>query len=248
MKIVHAIWERRNLGMDAWEITVEQEDFKSFDDVIRRLKDFLVAGTYIVVKMPVGNYASMCALEALGFKFVETQMQIICDFDRFRMPPLFARMEDYLTCEELEHADERWDLIISRISEDMFVSDRIFLDPAFPPGTSAIRYKNWLRDMRGDETKHMMIRHSAKDGTITSFDVLTYRGANAIAILGGVFPDQQMLGIPHLLSLFKYLRQRGCSKFITHISSNNLSVMRVYAQMGGVVSDAQYVYQRVVPR
>lgn len=246
MNIVHAVWEHRNLGCDAWEIGLSLSDFSNWKAVTAELQKDVYRDAYVVVKMPSGNLAVLHELEDLLFRFVETQLEIICDLARCHVcASLFKRMEDYLVCERSEVGAAAWDDVITKMSGDMFVSDRIYLDKAFLPGTSAKRYRNWMQDMRNDCTKELILRRPAVGGDPVSFDVICARGSDAVGVLGGVYPTKAMLGIPHILSLFKYLRARGFKRFVTHISSNNLPMMRVYANVGGTVCDAQYVLRRL---
>ena len=248
MNVVHAVWEHRNLGCDAWEIGLSLSDFSEWKAVFAELQNDVYRDAYVVVKMPSGNLTVLHALEDLGFRFVETQLEIVCDLARCQTcASLFKRMEDYLVCERAETGSEAWDGVIAKMSDDMFVSDRVYLDRAFLPGTSAKRYRNWVRDMRNDCEKELILRRPAVGGDVVSFDVISAKGSDAVGVLGGVYPTKAMLGIPHILSLFKFLRAREFKRFVTHISSNNLPMMRVYANVGGTVCDAQYVLRRLPP-
>ena len=73
MKIIKATWENRNLGRNAYEITLNRKDLKDFDTTLKEIRAQDFAGAYVVVKMPVGDLKTLHALEDDGFRFVETQ-------------------------------------------------------------------------------------------------------------------------------------------------------------------------------
>ena len=80
MKIVHATWEKRNFGRDAYEVTLDRKDMDDVSAVIGTLSDARFNETYVCVKLPVGNLKIVHALEDLGFRFLETQLSLIDHF------------------------------------------------------------------------------------------------------------------------------------------------------------------------
>ena len=90
MKIVEATWERRNLGRDAWEVTLGREDVADVGKTLAALRDDRFAGAYVCVKMPVGNLKMLHALEDDGFRFLETQFSLI---DKFRADDMMDACE-----------------------------------------------------------------------------------------------------------------------------------------------------------
>lgn len=69
MKIVHAVLEKRNLGRDAWEVTLDRKDLADVPGVIEALHDPRYSGSYVCLKLPVGNLKMVHALEDDGWGF-----------------------------------------------------------------------------------------------------------------------------------------------------------------------------------
>ena len=65
MKTTHAVWERENLGVDAYEIALDASDTP---DLLRQEEARIIAAgaEYIVVKTPVDCPALLFSMQALG--------------------------------------------------------------------------------------------------------------------------------------------------------------------------------------
>ena len=244
MKVVHAIWERRNLGVDAYEISIESADFEDIARIADEIGSKKYAGKYVVVKMPVGNPALMHTLENIGFRFLEAQLRIACDMSSFRVPTSLTRFENFLQGETAGQGSNLWSLVADKIDESMFISDRIYFDDAFPKGSSAKRYRNWVMDMMNDNSKSLVVFKRNGSDSIVAFDVISSDENCMTAWIGGVFPGQIMMGLPHILSLLKHIKKTGASYYHTEISSNNTPMLKVYAQLGAYVCDVRYVFGR----
>ena len=68
MKIIEAVWEKRNLGVTCAEIEVEGND--SPEDLMPLLR--MRSEQYLVVKVSSENYAAVTALQREGFMFIES--------------------------------------------------------------------------------------------------------------------------------------------------------------------------------
>lgn len=71
MKIVAATWERRNLGLDVTEVTLDHKDLKNEPETLEILKKYMMPRHYLLVKVPAGSIAFLAKLQALGFIFLE---------------------------------------------------------------------------------------------------------------------------------------------------------------------------------
>ena len=77
MKIVKAVWEKRNLGYDAYEIVLDKRDLKKgAESILEDLRAQNFYHAYVTIKMPVGNLNVLHALEDVGFRFMETQLYL----------------------------------------------------------------------------------------------------------------------------------------------------------------------------
>lgn len=244
MKVCNASWEQRNIGMPAWEVELEAEDGCDSAAIVERLHDSAFAGSYVCVKMPVGDMRLVHALEDDGFRFVETQLGIAAELTSWQVPALLVRYVSCLRCETVQDDEQSWAEVIDRITDEMFVTDRMYLDPKMPCGTSACRYRNWMRDMMSDPEKTLLVWRKAKTDEFVGFDVMSSMAPTARAVLGGVFTRQTLMGLIHVCCFLRQLRAGGAQRYETSISSNNLPMLRCYAQLGAVVQGATYVFRK----
>lgn len=248
MKIINATWEKRNLGCDAYEIQIERKDLKNFSSIMSELKKQDFSGAYVTVKMPVGNLEALHALEDDGFRFMEVSFQIEKDINAFTVSSIYRRMLNTIDFIEISK-DENWDDIIDTyLTDEMFTSDRIYLDYALSKGTSALRYKNWSKDLKNSKTSVMVCFLSKKNLQKLGFAIFDVDKRQGLyrAILGGTFPSNEVVGIGGavLCSHFEYVRKSGGKKFETHISSNNLPIVRLYSYLGNIITDEHYVMRK----
>ena len=81
MKLVNAIWEKRNLGIDCNEITIETTDVTN--EVLEKINNYETQ--YTVVKVP-SNMNEICnGLQQKGYTYIET---VINCFNAAKLPDL----------------------------------------------------------------------------------------------------------------------------------------------------------------
>ena len=105
MKTTHAVWERENLGVDAYEIALDASDTP---DLLRQEEARIIAAgaEYIVAKTPVDCPALLFSMQALGYTFVETVFHVMIRRDEYHMPASIARFDRGLrVVERREEAD-----------------------------------------------------------------------------------------------------------------------------------------------
>ena len=242
MKIVEATWERRNFGRDAWEITLGREDLADVEKTLAALRDSRYAGAYVCIKMPVGNLKMLHALEDDGFRFLETQLSLIERFRADDMVELCHTADDRIAFSVVEKDEAAWERVASKIVPDLFVTDRISLDPLLGPEVACTRYRNWLRDLRHDPRSILWLM--SLDGKEIAFGVDIVDGNRRRGVLGGTFPEIQ--GTGYGMTLMAGPRERRLS-YRTEVSSNNPHVLRVHQNFGRVVYKEQYVLRKFMP-
>ena len=99
MKTTHAVWERENLGVDAYEIALDASDTP---DMLRQEEARIIAAgaEYIVVKTPVDCPALLFSMQSLGYTFVETVFHVMIRRDEYHMPASIARFDRGLSVVE----------------------------------------------------------------------------------------------------------------------------------------------------
>ena len=147
MKTTHAVWERENLGVDAYEIALDASDTP---DLLRQEEARIIAAgaEYIVVKTPVDCPALLFSMQSLGYTFVETVFHVMIRRDEYHMPASIARFDRGLrVVERREEADR--ERIYALIRLGITDSGRIarFLNCA---PTTVYTYRTKLRNMALD--------------------------------------------------------------------------------------------------
>ncbi len=242
MKIVKAVWENRNLGCDAYEITLDRRDLRDFKGAMDTIHAQRFEDAYVVVKLPVGNLEILHALEDDGFRFIETQLYMVDHFTPMEEP---AEVQEWLHTTRREIVPKQkksWERVINRITPGMFDTDRFSLDPAFGKEVACLRYQNWCRDLFDDPHSWMWILKV--DGEEVSFGVNVRDKERQIddGILGGVFEKFQGMGY----GIFQILDvEAPTARTKTVVSSNNLSMLRIYQKYGRIIYKELYVLRKI---
>ncbi len=246
MKIVHATWENRNLGCDAYEIFIERSDLKDFDATLQDIRAQDFSGAYVTLKMPVGDLKALHSLEDNGFRFMETQINLELYLKDFKMPAILTPLLRSLKYEELIKSHESWERIINRITPDLFTTDRIFLDPLLNKGTSCIRYQNWMRDLATKENSKLFLLYMNDSEIGFILDIYDFENKIAYGILGGLFNkfENKGLGLALIALEVEEARKNHLKKFNTMVSSNNLPVLKAQLFLENKIIHETYVLRK----
>lgn len=131
------------------------------------------------------------------------------------------------------------------ITPEMFTTDRIYLDPLLPYGTSCKRYKNWMMDLVEKSGVRLFIVKDNDDVIAYSLEVWDMDKKVVNGLLGGVFEKYQKEGYG-LLSWDNGLRYYKKNKVSidTDISSNNQAVFDVYMFFDYKITKQTYVLRK----
>lgn len=218
MKVTNCTWELANIGKKTAEITVDKDDILD-RDFLRELDSQY---EYQVMKVTSGNIAANFLLEENGFHHIETQIALELKYSDFDWnDSLIKYIEsdmaflDVKTKEDLES-------IFERMTQEMFTSDRIAMDPYFGLDYSYKRYCNWMRSAFENQTAYFF-QMKYKDELI-GFSMFRIVGTVWHGDLGGVYPESgDGLGLLTACAPFLYIKQRGLkiTKLVSAMSSNN---------------------------
>ena len=195
LKIKETPWEQRNLGLHACEIIIDNEECISEDEIstISNLYE------YIVVKMSTYSYKLSAMLQRQSFIFNETILSLskmMKDFNEHN--PVIKLFSKQTTVEHIIEAEEIA-LIAKKLGNDMFLTDRIALNPNFGPNIANIRYGYWIKEMTTEGCELYELKyHGCKVG----FCLIKCFDSTIDYLLGGLYPQYQDKGIGILTSLF----------------------------------------------
>ena len=238
MKVTDCNWEVINIGKQTIEISLDA------DEVLNpgMLKDIVKNYEYIVIKVPCGNVKSLLQLQDEGYKVIETQISLskhYKDFDfQDKLLSLIRNEISFSTVNSHVHLEK----VLSSITSNMFITDRVFYDSKLGPELSVNRYRNWIRSEFERESILYEIKY--KNNPI-GFTLLRFEQKYFHALLGGVYEKYQGegLGILTIASGFLYCEENNIEvkKEYTAISSNNVPVMRLYNYFDFKIDKMQYV-------
>lgn len=237
MKVVDAVWEKRNLGIDTVEVEIEVGDT---EEQVREVLNS-VSAPYSVIKVPTELGCMIRVVQEMGYRYAETSFALSGKIKDMIVPKAYIR---YCNVLETTIADE--DLTARVLSEvgsgHIFATDRIALDPMFSQVIAGKRYANWI----GDEIKRgAKIYISNYKGMPVSFTVMKGLEDGVYhSFLGGVFEDaaNKGFGFSGLLAIYDVVKQNEGKKILTHVSSNNMPMLRLHMSFGYDIVGAESVF------
>lgn len=240
MRIIDAVWEKRNLGIDVTEINAEPTD--SVDELVRVLSGVLVP--YSVVKIPAKCPELLLAAQDCGYKMIEASMTIEGNIKRIATPKLFSR---FLPLIEIQEANvELLEKIYAEVAAgEIFATDRIALDPMFSKELAGRRYYNWCLDAM---KQGAMMEVAFYKGQPAAFNLSILKQERGLSdgLIGGVFSEAKNMGLGFLVVELEMdlCRKLGGNICLGRVSSNNAAILRLHMQYGFEISDIQYVLIR----
>ena len=237
MKIVDAYWEKRNLGVITYELTVESPDDQNRIKEFEKTSDY----EYLVIKIPAQLLPALLSLQDEGYQFIE--MNTVCSYDcnkPYSLIGIQKRLYDSISYEKMSNDDIEY--LFMRITEGMFVTDRVYIDAFFRKRQSAKRYIGWIQDeiSRGANLYSILY----KDKKVGFFGLSQVKDNECFAFLGGVFPEYQRIGIGVIMNCFEIdeAKRQGAKRVITSFSSNNRGAYAVHLALNYTLIDNYYVF------
>lgn len=236
MKIVDAFWEKRNLGVDTTEITIE------ISDTVSQVQTALetLCTEYQVVKIPAGMIDLMWLAEKNGFHYIETSIHVIHNLKNLTFSPLVERLNKKIQYEPMKESEK--DELYKKIKKGMFYTDRIYLDPFFSDVQAANRYIGWIEDeqKKGSE----LFQYLYKDQKIGFFTFKQIENNVYYPFLAGIYPEYQknVFGAVYIYKPLIEAKKRNGKMISTYISTNNSNAVRMHIESGFQFREVTYVY------
>jgi len=239
MKKINAFWEKRNLGVDCVELQVNNNDFLSeFRNTVRELKS-----EYQVLRVPSGRTDMLLSAQVLGFQVIEMSIELTRRTKDYSLPSIYKRFEPHINI--IEADENNINKVLLEIKEsNMFMTDRIAMDPFFSADKSGNRYYYWSKDML-DTGAHLYL--AQYKGENVGFGLNNSKNGTLYdAVLGGVFPKfaNKGLGFLSIHANTKSIISQGGTNIVTRVSSNNSPILRLHMLFGFEIHDMDYVLIR----
>jgi RimJ/RimL family protein N-acetyltransferase len=184
------------------------------------------------------DLAGSMALEAVGFRFIETVLgPRLASLDGIGAPRHAIDVAE-ATPVDLD--------AIAAIAHSAFTTGRFILDQRLDPDLSRRRYANWVRTSFTDP-RHVVLK-AEHDGHLVGFFV-TERRADLTVYwhLTAMAPEWQGqgMGMSLWLTMLHRHRTEGALAVETTISGHNLAAINLYARLGFAFVSTQMTFHRL---
>lgn len=242
MKIIDCYWEKDNINRNVVEIILEKSDSISSLDFVDDLEKKY---DYLVIKVETNDADKYYKLQSLGYTFIESQFSISKKIDQFDLDDKLIRRILKYSSVQMITSEYELNKLLSIITEDMFSTDRIYIDKNFGPQWSLNRYKNWIKTEYQRKTNLCWMIFNNE---IVGFRLYKVVGGVYHGLLGGIFKEYQGLGIGLLTAFGGYLcalDNPEINKIETKISSNNTDVIKLYNYLNFRIDNIHNVFVKV---
>lgn len=239
MQVQDCPWEIENIGKKTVQLNYALKDIYNSEEVNGAIAGY----QYVVAKVPCGNISCLLGLQQDGFRVMETQLSLSKKMKDFDFDDRLLRVFKGRLHYEIISNEDGLNRVLSRMTPNMFSTDRIYLDPEFGPEIGLRRYRNWTRTefQCGASLSELMI-----DNESLGFCLLKMDGSILDSLLAGVYEEYQGKGFgiltPACSCLFpKMMGYKDIKKCKTAISSNNKPVVALYNYLNFKIDEMKYV-------
>ncbi len=237
MKIVRADWEKRNLGVVTYEISVEATDsVSSLDAALNECDE----SEYTVLKVDSTNSEASGYARKHGFDFIEACADLTLKPQDYisnkRLLPVIRR------CSYKQMDKDDLDYLYDQINKGIFKTDRIYLDEHFDHSAAFCRYINWIKDLT--EAGHPAY-NVYYDDTLVGFFIHKRLDGNIYdGILAGAYEGFEGTGMGYCVQWagYDHVAASGGELYLGHVSLTNVNAYKILMSMGFKVSAIKYVF------
>ena len=242
MKIINAIWEKRNLNVDTIEIEVSNQDLS--DELYNVLTE--QKASYIVVKIPPNRYDLMEVLNKKNYHFIECLIETENTAKTLQYKNPVQETKAYIRmCNDTRYCemnDDDLNILYQEIEKMIFSTDRIAIDPYFGNNQASQRYVNWIRSEIENYTARAY-KVIYKEETIGFFVHKEVKKDVYQGLLMGLYHGYLGSGLGFLIDEKERLEHlRKSKRAIGYISSNNIPRMKLSFEAKSSLAGLQYVY------
>lgn len=241
MRIIDCIWEKENLGKNVVEIIIEGKDLFDRNQIIAQTEYY----DYAVIKVPMNKTDFNFGLSSMGFTVIETQMNISKKYKLFPFEDRLVRQVYPFADMEYISSIQDFEDVYSKITPDMFSTDRIYLDSYFSRDASCRRYKKWIKTEFEEGTSDL-VKLCFKGQDVGFAMLRTQADGTKLGLLGGIFEEHQNNGLGLMTAGISFIHAHKVKKpfkvMRTAISSNNIPMMQFYNYLNFKIDSMTYVF------
>lgn len=234
MKIIEAYWEKRNLGVDTYEIQFDVTDV--IENVARDFE--VIKGEYIVAKVPSDRDDISKYVQKNGFLYMEDLIFVEHDLHDVQRNMLHQRLYDATSYREMSEDDVKQ--LKEEIHDGMFDVDRISKDDGFGKEISARRYMNWVDDLLNKGARPYVILY--KEAAIGFVILEEKQNGIYYSVLGGGYRKYRNSGLGVIQKEQEIVKEIGGKKVVTVVSSNNVSQLKALMLNGYIPNKVEHVF------
>lgn len=236
MKVVNAVWEKRNLGVDCVEISIDHKD--TVHEVEVSLNE-IGAVEYMVARIPSERIDVVQLFQAQGYEFIEAAVKLNNNLRKTKIPEKIMRVCKNVAWEAMNKEDLR--ILYSEVRKNIFKTDRIILDPYFTAEQAAKRYQNWIKDLvEMGETPYKVKYNGQTVGFFLNKEIEpgTFDG-----ILAGTYSDYEGSGMGVCVQYagIEMAKRKNAQRYIGHVSANNPAVLKSLELIGFETKLIEYI-------
>lgn len=238
MQVQDCPWEIENIGKKTVQLNYALKDIYNSEEVNGAIAGY----QYVVAKVPCGNISCLLGLQQDGFRVMETQLSLSKKMKDFDFDDRLLRVFKGRLHYEIISNEDGLNRVLSRMTPNMFSTDRIYLDPEFGPEIGLRRYRNWTRT---EFERGATVCEWNVDGEVIGYGLGKERNGTYYGLLGGVYEKYQDEGYGILTAagncLFPKMNGWNVRVCKTAISSNNMPVVDFYTHLNFRIYEMTYV-------
>lgn len=237
MKIVDAVWEKRNLGVATCEVTFDAQD--SLENIAATHDELFPKYEYLVFRVPCNRSDIALILQGKGCLFIETAITLQNDLKNIFVDGKYKPLCN--KCSWALMSDKDLTRLYDEIKAGIFQTDRIYLDPYFSKEVAANRYVFWTQDLVAQNClPHKII---FGDKVIGFFLDKAQDDGSTKGLLAGIYHEFLKTGLGFLVQYAGFARAKSINApyRTLNVSSNNLPVIKINLELGAKINKLEYV-------
>lgn len=239
MKLTHAVWEQSNMGIDCWEVLIEETDTPKSLEQLKHNKAITEAD-YVVIKLPATMPEMLKAVQDEGYYFMEAMTSCYHEVKMPQLNRIQTKIYNKVSYAEMTETDQ--EELFHQIEKGVFRTDRIALDGAFTKQQAINRYKGWiLQEIKNGSILYKVIY---KEQTIGFFGYKDKGNGIYFPFLGGLYEAFLNSGLGFTINcceIEETIRRKG-KRMLSAYSTNNRGAAAIHLYLGYVLEEIMYVF------